>query len=169
MFDVASEIIAFLAMTLGSEDRGGPAKPLETRRYAIEQASELLRRDKDAVALVFDLFEGELYRNGSGRDDQNSVDFLTNCMDFLRAVLPLDPQRVWTFLRRSRLLGLEGSESRLVSAIAKLEMPVGRYRLLSSSLRLYEALILDAVALHPKSQNSSTALTRFGHSASEFE
>ena len=161
IFDIANEVIGVLATLMVSSDSDEPPLDDELRDFLFERANNEFSNYDDTVSLVFELLESQLYRGTLTFNDQPSSDFLTNCIRFVFCILRVAPNRVWPFLGRSSLLGAQGSESRLVSAVSSLEIPNGQYSLLISSIRLFEALIHDAVT-HASTRRAETrALTRF--------
>ena len=172
IFEAAADTVALLTSLIERPDsRNLPTtnEPVswELAHRALEEASNGLDRNKDIVALIFDLFEGELYKNQSGMSEKSSSEFLLRSIHFIHALLAILPYRVWPFLSRSGLLGLQGNESRLAAIVAISELSTGRYELLLSSIRLFEALIEDALANKVSRKIPSTALTRFGALSTE--
>ena len=172
IFEIAAEIVAILTSLIrqpeSMDNQGGIGSTfLELAHRALEEASDGLNRNQDIVTVILDLFEGELHRDQSGMSERSSSEFLLRTMDFIRALLVILPNRVWPFLNRSGLLGLRGNQSRLAAIIAVSELTSGRYELLLSSIRLFEALVEDALTNKVTRKTVSNSLTRFGPSSAE--
>ena len=172
VFEVATEIVAILTSLLKRPDShslsaNNESASLELAYRVLEEASNGLDRNTDVVMLILDLFEGELYRDQSSMSDRSSSEFILQSMHFIHSLLAILPNRVWPFLSRSGLLGLHDSESRLAAIVAVSELASGRYELLLSSIRLFEALAEDALANKVSRKVLSASLTKFGPSNTE--
>ena len=162
VFETCTQVIGVLAALMF---------PCDSSQYDRDQGLEqglrqsVLQRpvsDSESMAsLILDLFESQLYRGALTFNDSVPSDFLTNCIRFIYSLSFADPKRVWSFLANSSLLGVKGSESRLMSAVSNLELPTGQYNLLTSSLRLFRALLRNAVTYSGTKHAESRALTRF--------
>ena len=138
----------------------------ESAESILRGASDALDRNQDIISVIFDLFEKELYKRRKTAEDMESLNLLIECIHFTFALLPFKPDRVWPFLARSGLLGIGKDESQLSAVVATQEMLLGKYDFLLGCIRLFEALIEDAVA-HFVSRNSPPkAVTRFGDTVS---
>ena len=167
ILDISTEMIALLTSLLTAPFTSSSAQrdPAEGRLIAqsvLEEASDSLDSNKDVVSLIFDLFESELHRQFSLGSNNGSVELLVRCTQFAHALLAVFPGRVWPFLGRSGLLGLDGLESRLTAVVAAVEITSGRYEFLVSNIRLFEAAIEDAVTNVVARKAVSTSVTRFG-------
>ncbi|MCJ1398126.1 hypothetical protein MMC11_001323 [Xylographa trunciseda] len=111
----------------------------------LDETSDGLGSHDDIVSLIFSIFEAELYHNRSNSNESGSNQLLLHCIQFTHALLALLPGRVWPFLSRSGLLGLDGSESRLAAVVALTEITSANYEFLMGCIRLYEALFEDAL------------------------
>ena len=160
VFEVATGIVGVLATFTSSDNTKEYRMEVGLREFIFEKTSDNLNGYDDVVSLVFELLESQLYRGTVALTEPNSSEFLANSMRFMHSVLLTAPHRVWPFLGRSGLLGMGGSESRLVSAVSSLELPNGQYEFLMSSLRLFEALVRDAVTHSSTRRAETRALTR---------
>ena len=111
----------------------------------LDEASGELGSHEDIVSLIFSIFEAELHRSRSASNGAETNQLLLHCIHFTHALLALLPGRVWPFLSRSGLLGLDGSESRLAAVVAMSEITSGNYEFLIGCIRLYEVLVEDAL------------------------
>ena len=161
------EIISLLTAMLSTAASTGSSEQTstsaaESAEFILGSASDGLDRNQDIISIIFEIFERELYRRRKLSEDMESTDILVQCIQFTFALLPFKPDRVWPFLGRSGLLGIGKDQSQLSTVIATQEMLSGRYDFLLGCLRLFEALIEDAVT-HAVSRNApAKVLTRFG-------
>ena len=127
----------------------------------LERASEGMERNHDVISVVFELFEKELYRPRRASEDVESLELLTQCIQFAFALLQVMPDRVWPFLGRSALLGIDREESQLKLVVTTQEMITGQYAFLLGCIRLFDSLVRDAVAHMVSRKTPTKALTRF--------
>ena len=135
---------------------------VETAQFVLGLVSEGLDRNQDAISVIFNIFENELYKPRKISEDYNSLEILVQCIQFSFALLRILPDRVWPFLGRSGLLGIGKDESQLRSVVATHEMIMGRYDFLLGCIRIFELLITDAVVHRVFREAPSKALARFG-------
>lgn len=139
----------------------GPLTVQEAARTILETASDRLDRNQDVISVIFEIFEHELQRRRNVSEEDGSVDTLVRCIQFTHALLPVTPDRVWPFLGRSSLLGISGGESRISAVIASTEMVTGRYEFLLGCIRVFDALVEDAVGHAVPRKTPMKAITRF--------
>jgi nuclear pore complex protein Nup188 len=137
--DSTAEIIGLLTdlMTNSIQANGDRA----AAQGILEEASDGLEQTSDIITVIFDIFEEHLESHIQDR----STDVLSNCMDFISALIQILPGRVWPFLARSSLLEIDGTGGNLVAVVAGSEMPFGRFDFLLASIRVYDGLVEDAV------------------------
>ncbi|KAF2678688.1 hypothetical protein K458DRAFT_348101 [Lentithecium fluviatile CBS 122367] len=116
---------------------------------------------QDTVSLVLAIFEEELLRLCQEPSNEASLELLVNCTQFLQALIVIAPNRVWPWLARSRLLESEGNGGSLASILIATEMVLGRYDFLIGCIRIFRALVDDAVERSVSRKSSNKALTRF--------
>jgi nuclear pore complex protein Nup188 len=120
---------------------------------------------QDTVSLVLAIFEEELLRLCQEPGNEGSLELLVNCTRFVQALMVIAPNRVWPWLARSRLLEGEGNGGSLASILIGTEMVLGRYDFLIGCIRLFRALVDDAVERSVSRKSSNKALTRFNASS----
>ncbi|MCJ1432780.1 hypothetical protein MMC27_002137 [Xylographa pallens] len=164
--EIVIEIVGLIAAMLASVSYGQIHD--WRQNYAGEMAGSLLdetsdglRSHDDIVSLIFSIFEAELHRSRSASNSAESNQLLLHCIQFTHALLALLPGRVWPFLSRSGLLGLDGYESRLAAVVAATEITSANYEFLIGSLRLYEALVEDALNHIVSRKEHQSAPTRY--------
>jgi len=160
--ETMSEIISCLATVLASVPYG------EMHSWQLsEDTSDGLDGNEDVISLIFTIFEAELHRSHSSNREEESNQLLVQCVQFTHALLSVLPGRVWPFLGRSGLLGLEENESRLAAVVATREMTSGSYDFLLGCIRLFDALIEDALAHVVSRKQTHQVSTRFDASGSD--
>ena len=143
-----------------SADQGPLAIP-DAARAILEKASDRLDRSQDIISVVFETFENELQRRRNVSEEEGSVDILVRCIQFTHALMSIMPDRVWPFLGRSSLLGINGGESKIGSVVASTEMVTGRYDFLLGCIRVFDVLVEDAVRHAVARKIPNKAITRF--------
>lgn len=128
----------------------------------LEEASDGLSRNRDVVSVIFSIFEEELQRQADGSDE--SLDLLVNCVQFIYALVPILPGRVWPLLGRSGLLEINGRGGKLSTIFTGIEMTSCRYDFLISCAYLLEVLVEDAVINAVTRKSRSKTMVRFGTS-----
>lgn len=165
--EVAAAMIDLLNATLSTTNQNTPTpsasvRGLDLARDILERTSDGLDRNQDVVSVVFDIFEDELHRRRKVSETEGPGDILVRCIQFTHALLPVMPDRVWPFLGRSGLLGINGADSQLSNVITSTEMIMGRYDFLLGCVRVYEALIDDAMTHAVSRRIPTKAIARFG-------
>jgi nuclear pore complex protein Nup188 len=165
----ATEIVGLLTDLLHSSLRSSVARgeqPLcsDTLLEALDIGID---RNQDTVTVVLTVFEQELLHLSQEPGHEGSLELLVNCTHFLQALVVIAPNRVWPWLVRSRLLETDGNGGSLASILIGTEMVLGRYDFLIGCIRLFEALVKDAVYKSVARQAPSKALTRFNGNASK--
>ena len=165
--DVVAEIIDLINTMIMSALQSGPSfisnqDDVEAARKIIENASDGLDRNGDLITVVFGIFEDELYRRRKVSEIESAGDILVPCIQFVYTILPVMPDRVWPFLGRSGLLGIDGDESQLSTIVTATEMVTGQYDFLLGCVHVYERLVEDAITHAVSRKTPSKAVTRFG-------
>ena len=164
---VTAEIIGLISALLMSTCQWNAngvitSKDVDRAQAVLEEASTGLNRNQDIISVVFAIFEKELHKSPSMAQGEDSIDVLMRCNEFMHALLIILPARVWSFLSRSSLLGLDGKESRLSSVVASTEIVSGRFGFLSGFMWCCESLVDDAVTNAVSRKAKPVAKTRFG-------
>ncbi|MCJ1351437.1 MAG: hypothetical protein MMC33_001421 [Icmadophila ericetorum] len=163
--EVASEIIGLFTMMLASstgleEIEEGARPDVRNALSILDHASSCLSGDQDIVTVIFGIFEEELHKQQLQQCGEPASELLVQCLHFTRALLHIVPGRVWPFLGRSSLLGLDGKESQLSAIVTGVEMAAGQYGFLLGCIRLFDALVEDALVNVVPRKNPRPA-TRF--------
>ncbi|KAL8783501.1 MAG: hypothetical protein Q9195_009371 [Heterodermia aff. obscurata] len=168
--DVVAEIIDLINTMIMSALRplrfDSPNTPthdnVKAPRTIIENVSDGLDRNGDLITVVLGIFEDELYRRRKVSETESAGDILVRCIQFIFTILPVVPDRVWPFLGRSGLLGIDGDESQLSNIVTAIEMVTGQYDFLLGCVHVYERLVEDATVHAVSRKAPSKAVTRFG-------
>ncbi|KAF2798196.1 hypothetical protein K505DRAFT_371910 [Melanomma pulvis-pyrius CBS 109.77] len=165
----ATEITGLLADLLHSSLRSSTSRGEQPicSNDLLEILDIGIDRNQDTVNIVLAIFEQELLRLCQEPGNEGSLELLVNCTHFLQALMIIAPNRVWPWLARSRLLETDGNGGSLASILIGTEMVLGRYDFLIGCIRLFEALVKDAVYKSVARQVPSKALTRLNANASK--
>ena len=163
--EIVSETIDLITLLISSAIRRqsgtNAATVQEAAQTILENASNGLDRNQDIISVIFQIFESELHRRRSASEEATSMDILIRCIQFTYALLRAMPDRVWPFLGRSSLLGIHGLEGQLSIIVASNEMVSGRYGFLLGTIRVFDALVDDAIAHAVSHKIPTTAIKRF--------
>ncbi|KZF19660.1 putative nucleoporin [Xylona heveae TC161] len=167
--DIITETVGLLTKLITSTakvERDGKAGPTDgaAAKRILEEASDGLDRNHDIISVIFDIFEAELQWQQRRSGAESSLALVINCAHFIYALTSILPSRVWPFLARSRLLELDGRGGQLAALVASTEMVTGRYEFLISCIRIFDALVEDAVINSVARKETTESLTRFAAS-----
>lgn len=134
----ASEIVALIVVLIkGASDR-------EESDHILGRFGFSLRDDLDIVTILSEIMELELLAFIDQTVHEGSLQLLIACIDFFDALVAYTPERTWSWLSRSSLLGINAGVSALVAVVSGVEVRVGQYGFLNSCIRLYESILDDA-------------------------
>ncbi|KAL3479706.1 nucleoporin subcomplex protein binding to Pom34-domain-containing protein [Aspergillus californicus] len=111
----------------------------------LEMASDGLSRQNDIISLIFDIFERNLQEVSARTGSEGVVESTIACLYFIRSLIAVLPSRVWPLLSRSSLLGTDGKGGMMATIISAIEVTSGDYPFLIASVKLFEAVVDDAV------------------------
>ena len=141
-----AEIIALFATlvrmeVLRASKPGAATEVAEGGLAILAEASRSLPRTKDLVSVVCDILDSLLDQifNDSG------LAVVKACLEFLHAILPLCPGRVWSYMARSMLINNESHGGRLSRLVGNLELSENQFGVLTSAMRLFSSLIDSAM------------------------
>lgn len=137
------------------EDGSGPKKILEI-------ASDGLSNRGDIISVIFDILERNLQTLGLQSGIRGTLDLAVSCLQFVRVLVSILPNRVWPFLSRSSLLGSDGQGGRVTAVVSASEVASGDYPFLISCIDLFNAVTEDAVAHAAIRRASGRPLSRSG-------
>ena len=135
----AAEIIALIVVLV--RDAGDR----EESDYILGRFGFALRDEVDIVTILAEIMELELLAFIDQNVQEGSLELLIACADFFDALVVYTPERTWSWLSRSSLLGINAGVSALVAVVSGIEVRAGQYGFLNSCIRLYESILEDAV------------------------
>ncbi|KAI0166598.1 nucleoporin subcomplex protein binding to Pom34-domain-containing protein [Xylariaceae sp. FL1272] len=141
--DEIAEYISLLATLVRTEalrhsDLSAKASgSTEAGRAIVQEASRALPRNKDVISVVCDTLDALLDVDA----DSSVLQVLNACVQFLHAILPVCPGRVWSYMARCALLEGRSQGGRLARLVGTLDLSEAQFDLLVSSIRLFSSLV----------------------------
>ncbi|TID01609.1 Nucleoporin NUP188 [Colletotrichum higginsianum] len=154
-----AETIALFATLLRAEvlksERQGLSgeTSLKSGLDLLEEIGKHVSGNKDLVAVVCETMDA--YMQDEKATEGQGIAVINSCVQFLHAILPLCPTRVWSYLARCELLNSEAQAGKLAKITGNLDLVGDRYDLLLSAVRLFASLIdsVKSSAVQRKSGN----------------
>ncbi|ORY63556.1 nucleoporin subcomplex protein binding to Pom34-domain-containing protein [Pseudomassariella vexata] len=145
--DDTSEAISLIGTlirteTLRASRAAGDAEGSEAGLIILAEVSRALPRNKDIISIVCEILD--IYLEGEPGDSSLAV--LTACFQFLHAILPLFPGRVWSYMARSAALSNDSSGGRLSRLVGTLELSNAQFDFLLSAVRVFSNLVDSAMS-----------------------
>lgn len=122
----------------------------------VAEASSALKRTKDIISVVCDILDVYL----ENEPDSAMLSIVTACLQFLHAIVPLQPGRVWSYIGRCALLSNESRGGRLSRLTGTLELSNEQYDFLITSTRLFDTLVDSAMSSSVQRKTPTKANTR---------
>ncbi|KAI3337589.1 nucleoporin subcomplex protein binding to Pom34-domain-containing protein [Xylariaceae sp. AK1471] len=146
--DETAEVISLLATLVRTEvlrtpkSDGKAVDSSEAGVAIIAETSRALPRTKDIISVVCDTLDVLL------DDDQDNTGLgaLNACVQFLHAILPIAPGRVWSYMARCALLESQSQGGRLARIVGNLDLSDVQFDLLISTIRLFSDLVDSAMS-----------------------
>ena len=165
--DIVGEVIGLItnmlaAATKISSDTHGSTTALESAQTILGFFSAGMSRNHDAVSVILDVFEQELFKSRKTSEDFESMEILVYGVQYMSALLRVMPDRVWPFLGRSGLLDIGNNGGQMKTVVATQEMITGHYDFLLGCIRLFDSLVTDAITHAVSRKTPTKALSRFG-------
>ncbi|KAI8628618.1 nucleoporin subcomplex protein binding to Pom34-domain-containing protein [Xylariaceae sp. FL1651] len=141
--DETAEVISLLATLvraeiLGASTSDGKAIDSSEAGLAIlAESSRALPRTKDIISVVCDTLDVLL----DDDPDSSGLAALNACVQFLHAILPICPGRVWSYMARCALLESQSQGGRLARLVGNLDLSDVQFDLLMSAIRLFSDLV----------------------------
>ncbi|KAI1653242.1 nucleoporin subcomplex protein binding to Pom34-domain-containing protein [Daldinia decipiens] len=126
------------SQTLGENSSDTP----EAALAIVGEASRTLSRTKDIISVVCDTLDLLL----DADPESNVLAAVAACLQFLHAVLPICPGRVWSYMSRCTILGNQSQGGRLARLVGSLDLSDVRLEFLMSAVRLFSNLIDSAMS-----------------------
>lgn len=108
----------------------------------VAEASSALKRTKDIISVVCDTLDVYL----EGEPNSAVLSIVTACLQFLDAIVLLQPGRVWSYVGRCALLSNESRGGRLSRLTGTLELSGDQYDFLITATRLFDNLVDSAMS-----------------------
>ncbi|KAJ2893761.1 hypothetical protein MKZ38_008282 [Zalerion maritima] len=138
-------LMATLLQTgIQNASRRGNNAPWEDGTDLLEEFGAALTRNKDITTIICEVLDHYLQEELAD-PDSNVMAILTACVQFLHAILPIVPGRVWSYMTRCALLNTESSAGRLSRITANLDMVFDRFDFLVSSMLLMFDMVESAM------------------------
>ncbi|KAF2774101.1 hypothetical protein EJ03DRAFT_322701 [Teratosphaeria nubilosa] len=141
----ASEIIGLitaLVRAAGKQHQG-----VQEAKFVLERVSNALPESLDITLVVGRIFEIELLAHSEQAAQPGSLELAIACAEYFEALTDVTPERVWSTLHRSSLLGLNtGGACALAAVVAGVEVHISQYRFLAACTRLYYKLVADSIS-----------------------
>lgn len=157
--DAVTEIIRLLAdLIISAKDGPGRSNIGSGAKKILEMASDGLARQSDIISVIYEIFERNLQDIGprSGEGLESTI----ACLQFIRNLTAILPNRVWPFLSRSSLLGSDGKGGVMTAIISAMEVTSGDYPFLLSCIALFQAIVDDAACHAAMRKNPNTVATK---------
>jgi nuclear pore complex protein Nup188 len=146
--DETAEVISLFATLIRAEVLRNPepdGKMVDSSEAGvaiIAETSRALPRTKDIISVICDTMDVLL------DDDQDiaGLGALIACVQFLHAILPVAPGRVWSYMARCALLENQSQGGRLARIVGNLDLSQVQFDLLMSTIRLFSDLMESAMS-----------------------
>ncbi|TWU72608.1 hypothetical protein ED733_003708 [Metarhizium rileyi] len=110
----------------------------------IAEISKHISGGKDIVTVVCETMDYYM-QDELAMSEETAINVLTACVKFLDAILPSQPNRVWSYLARGELLNSDSRAGKLAKITGNLDLVLERFEFLNSSLLLFSGLIDTAM------------------------
>ncbi|PNS16390.1 Nucleoporin nup184 [Sphaceloma murrayae] len=157
---VADTIALITTMIRGNMASADP----DAAKGLLGSISNAMTRNEDIVSVIFGIFEDRLQNQALHPGSAASLSVLCRCIEFMRVILHLYPERVWSHLSRTCLLPLNDSAGAISTIVGATEVPMARFDFLAACISLFESLVDDCLrrAVSSKGVNNARAVARFG-------
>ncbi|KAK4506695.1 hypothetical protein PRZ48_000428 [Zasmidium cellare] len=139
-----AEIVALFTALLSATLDQSSSKDNAT--YLLGRLGAVLPGEQDIVSVIAEVLESELLGHLDQNAHEGSLEVVTACIQFLNQLVTLFPERVWSILVRSSLLGAQDGAVSLASVVGGTEISVGRYHFLDACTKLHALLLDDALS-----------------------
>ncbi|KAI0538494.1 nucleoporin subcomplex protein binding to Pom34-domain-containing protein [Xylaria digitata] len=145
--DEVTEVVSLLATLVrtevlrAAESNGKTVNSSEAGLAIVGEASRALPRNKDVVSVICDTMDVLLDND----TDDLGLGALVACVQFLHAILPICPGRVWSYMAKCTLLQNQSQGGRLARIIGNLDLSSAQFNLLISTIRLFSDLVDSAM------------------------
>ncbi|CAZ84016.1 unnamed protein product [Tuber melanosporum] len=155
--EAVTEIIGLLTILIACGNGSTPGELSPAR--ILEEASDLVGRSRDVVSIIFDLLEAGLQVVANSSSAGKSTDFIVAAIQFVDALVPALPGRVWPYLARSTIQERHGRGGAFYGILSAVEVVRGDYEFTINCLRLFEDLVEEAIKSSVVNMGGSRSLT----------
>ncbi|KAI5370260.1 hypothetical protein Slin15195_G011380 [Septoria linicola] len=142
-FSAAEIIVLFTALLSACLDHDGGAAAAQD---LLTKFGEPLGANHDVISIIADIFEAELLAHLEQAAQDGSLEIVAAGAEFLNTIIKISPERVWSILAKSSLLGLASGAMSLIAVVNGTEVQLGEYRFLQACVEMQSLLIQDAIA-----------------------
>jgi nuclear pore complex protein Nup188 len=142
--DELIEGISLMATVLRAETLKSSRGDSDRGLRILTEASRLLSPGKDIISIICDTLDSVVEEELADLDGPK-IAALASCVQFLYAVLPVCPGRVWAYMARCALINSDTRSGRLSRITANLDMFAERFDLLLSAVKLFSSLVESAM------------------------
>lgn len=141
--ETVTEIVSILTVLVACSSEAAAASARKPGQYEIPrvigEASEMLRRNRDVISVIFDILDTAMNRY--------TIDnpFFVVGLEFVDSLVNLAPGRVWPYLARSVLLERQGRGGAFSGYLTAVEVVQGSYDFTLACLTLFEHLVDEAI------------------------
>ncbi|KAK2750406.1 hypothetical protein FQN57_003886 [Myotisia sp. PD_48] len=163
--DVMVEIINLLADLMNSAHTISIRSNSESSaKRILEMTSNGLDNYSDIISVIFNIFERSLQSVGGASNSSQNLQLTMSCMHFISALIQVLPGRAWPPLVRSSLLASDGKGGVLDKIVFSNEAISGDLSFILKSIRLFEALVDDAIT-HVALRKTTAKVTSISHAS----
>ncbi|KAK3989521.1 nucleoporin subcomplex protein binding to Pom34-domain-containing protein [Cladorrhinum sp. PSN332] len=156
--DEVAEGIALLATILRVEvlrgSGSGGKVNIEAGTRILQETSRIFPRNNDIIKVICGFLDSLIEVDPSDLDG-GRVAIMSSCLQFLHAVLPVQPGRVWAYMSGCGLINNESRAGRLSRITGNLDMVAERFDFLDSAVKLFSSLV-ESVATSAVQRRTGT-------------
>lgn len=160
--DDVAEVISLFATIFRMENlsqEGSAAALVRQDDDLLAEASKHISGGKDIVTVVCETMDYYM-QDELAMNQDSAVNIITACVEFLDAILPAQPSRVWSYLARCELLGSQSRAGKLTKITGSLDLVSERFNLLNASLKFFSDLVDTALASGVQRRASTNTTSR---------
>ncbi|KAF1823775.1 uncharacterized protein K489DRAFT_379777 [Dissoconium aciculare CBS 342.82] len=114
-------------------------------QHLLGRLSNALPDQLDIVSIIAEILEAELIGFLDQNPQDGSLELASACTEFFYVLVKLSPERVWSTMARSSLLGVVDGAASLGTVVGSCEAQLGRYRFLTACVQLHTNLLENAI------------------------
>ncbi|KAL2271878.1 hypothetical protein VTJ83DRAFT_1249 [Remersonia thermophila] len=154
--DELVETISLLSTVVRVEALKSSKADPDAGESILAEIGRLLSPGRDIISIVCDTLDIVIEEELANLDGPK-IALLTSCVQFLYAVLPIRPGRVWAYMARTPLISGDTRSGRLSRITATLDVFAERFDLLLAAVKLFSALVDSAVTSSVQRRTAAAA------------